>query len=299
MQIKMLYSLLELYKTGNISKASDILFLTQQGLSRQIKALEEELGVTLFIRKKDGVSPTEICHQLIPHFQSMCQSYEDALNIINRDSRSGLRIGLSYGLSNCIDNHFLFSYIDAFPHIHIELQEWTADVCHEKLLSGKLDLALLIEPFDRTRLEYETLARDSMYAAIHNSNPLASTDEPLPFCALENQKIITGPADNALCRFFDYCCKISKIQPQRLMSSSYKEDFINSMSRNMGIAPLTSAMAFRITNPELRIRPLILPVKGKVCLCWERNSRNQKTVRHFAAYCKEYFRQNPIKPYIL
>ncbi|MDO5551361.1 MAG: LysR family transcriptional regulator substrate-binding protein, partial [Lachnospiraceae bacterium] len=150
---------------------------------------------------------------------------------------------------------------------------------------------------DKTRLEYESLGRDSMYVAIHKSNPLAGTDEPLPFYALENQKIITGPADNVLCRFFDYCCKVSKIQPQRLMSSSYKEDFINSMSRNMGIAPLTSAMAFRITNPDIHIRPLILPVEGKICLCWEKQNGNQKAVKHFSTYCREYFRQNPIQPY--
>ena len=71
MQIKIVHSFLELYKTGNISRTSSQLYMTQQGLSRQIKALEEELGVILFIRNSDGVTPTEICDKLYPYFADM------------------------------------------------------------------------------------------------------------------------------------------------------------------------------------------------------------------------------------
>lgn len=297
MQIRTLYALLELYKIQNVSKASTLLFMTQQGLSRQIKALEEELGVTLFVRRKDGVTPTEICHKLIPSFQAMCDAHTAVLNIIEEISNTGLRIGFPYGLSNCISNQFLIEYLNDFPQINVELQELKTDVCQEGLLSGKLDLALLIEPFDKTLFEYETVATDHMYAAIHRSNPLAATSGDLPLQELNGQKIITSPPDNVLVRFFDYCCNLSHIQVQRLMYSSYSIDFLNSMSRNIGIEPLTSAMAFRITNPEIRIRRLILPIPGFLYICWKRSNPNQPAARHFTSFCKNYFIRNPIPIY--
>lgn len=297
MQIRTLYSLLELYKIQNISKASDSLFMTQQGLSRQIKALEEELGVTLFIRKRDGVIPTEICHKLIPSFQAMCEAHTTALSIIENIPKAGLKIGFPYGLSNSISNQFLVEYLNRFPQIDMELQESKMEVCQENLLSGKLDLALFIEPFDKTRFDCDIIATDHMYAAIHRSDPLAAGSGQLLFQELNGQRIITSPPDNVLVRFFDYCCGLSHIQVQRLMFSSYSIDFLNSMSRNIGIEPLTSAMAFRITNPEICIRRLILPTPGNLYACRTKNSPNQKAARHFSAFCKSYFTRNPIPIY--
>ena len=297
MQIRTLYSLLELYKIQNISKASEFLFMTQQGLSRQIKALENELGVTLFVRKKDGVTPTDLCHKLIPSFQAMCEAHTAALSIIEDIPKTGLRIGFPYGLSNCISNQFLIEYLNDFPQINMELQELKMEACQEGLISGKLDLALFIEPFDKTLFEYEVVATDHMYAAIHCSSPLAAVSGDLPLQELNGQKIITSPPDNVLVRFFDHCCNLSHIHVQRLMFSSYTIDFLNSMSRNIGIEPLTSAMAFRITNPEIRIRRLILPTPGCLYICRTKNNPNQKAVRHFSVFCKNYFARNPIPIY--
>lgn len=297
MQIKMVYSLLELYKTKNISKASEMLFMTQQGLSRQIKALEEELGIPLFVRKKDGVVPTELCHQLVPYFQSMYESYTQALNLIRREQGQRLCIGFTAGISHGLSNHFLVAYQKAFSNVCLEVQEWTASVCHEKLLLGELDLAILIEPFDKTNIGYQQLCHDNMYAAMHITHPYAVSEKPLPFQALGNQQIITGPPDNVLRRFFDYCCSLTRIQPQILMASSYNTDFVNSMSENIGISTLTSAMAFQITNPEVHIRTLILPVPGNIYICWENHNKNMAAIRHFVSFSKDYFKQHPIPCY--
>lgn len=294
MQIRTLYSLLKLYEVQNVSKASEQLFLTQQGLSRQIKSLEQEFGVPLFVRKKDGVIPTELCCQLIPQIRTICEAHTAALRILEKAPGAGLRIGFPYGLANGIGNQFLVEYLNAYPQISIELQEARMEACQEGLASGRLDLAIFIEPFDKADLLYEPIAADQMYAAIHRSNPLAAEPGPLPFAQLDGQKIITSPQENVLVRFFDYCCTLAHIQVQRLMFSSYAVDFLNSMSRDIGIEPLTSAMAFRITNPELRIRRLILPVPGQIYLCRAKNGPHQKEARHFAAFCKDYFAREPV-----
>lgn len=298
MQITMIHSLLELYKTKNISKASEKLYMTQQGLSRQIKALEKELGVILFVRKKDGVAPTEICHQLLPAFTSMYESYMKIIKVIDHEQHQKLCIGFAYGISHGLNNDFLVAYQKSFPNILLEIHEWSSQICQEKLLNEELDLAVLIEPFDQSNLNCQLLGQDNMYAAMHITHPFANTLEPLPFQCLADEQVITGPSDNALRRFFDYCCQLTKIHPQILMSSSYNIDFVNSMTCNTGISPLTSAMAFRITNPQVHIRKLLLPIPGNLYLCTSEHGERRTVEKQFTAFSIEYFCQNPPPSYI-
>lgn len=299
MQLKTIHSFITLYQIQNISKASEALYLTQQGLSRQIKALEEELGFPLFIRSKHGVTPTEICHRLYPLFFSIDQSALKIQDMAAENNKVNphLRIGLAYGLSNAVNNDFLISYQQKYPDISLEIQEWRSSVCQEKLFSGELDLAVLLPPFDQTHLACQLLLEGDMYAAMHKSHALAASDQPMPFQLLEKEKITTGPPDNMLRSFFDHCCRLANIQPQVLMSSSYNIDFVNSVTYNTGVTPMTTCMAHRITNPDIRVRKLILPTEGNLYLCSDPHGSNQAAKTHFTRYVVSYFKLHPLRPY--
>jgi len=82
MHMRYIESLLTLYDELNISKASQKLFISQQGLSRQIQTLEKELGTILFKRAKTGVIPTDICIKLHPHFIQIYDNYAQAKDLI-------------------------------------------------------------------------------------------------------------------------------------------------------------------------------------------------------------------------
>ena len=64
--MKVIEAFLTLYEARSFSRASRTLFITQQGLSRQIRALETEVGQTLFDRSCMGAQPTEVAHRLYP-----------------------------------------------------------------------------------------------------------------------------------------------------------------------------------------------------------------------------------------
>ena len=70
MQMRAIESFLALYEDRSFSKASRRLYITQQGLSRQIQALEKELGRQLFTRGRLGSEPTETAHLLYPYGDS-------------------------------------------------------------------------------------------------------------------------------------------------------------------------------------------------------------------------------------
>ena len=64
MELRQIQYFVQLYKDCNITKASQALFIFQQGLSKSINKLEEELGFTLFQRSVSGVKPTDPAHRL-------------------------------------------------------------------------------------------------------------------------------------------------------------------------------------------------------------------------------------------
>ena len=141
MQMKFIPSFLTLYEEQNISKASAKLYITQQGLSRQIQALESAMDVVLFERSRRGVIPTRICETLYPGFRRMQDEYEKALALIEEEkkqNRKCISVAFAQGISNGGSAEFIFDYQKLHPEINIEIMESTQPVCIQKLLDKEM-----------------------------------------------------------------------------------------------------------------------------------------------------------------
>ena len=77
MDIRRLQCFLAVAFEGNLTRASETLFLSQSALSGQIKQLEEELGYPLFVRKARGMTLTREAETLLPYARSTVQSMEE------------------------------------------------------------------------------------------------------------------------------------------------------------------------------------------------------------------------------
>ncbi|MGV8982683.1 LysR substrate-binding domain-containing protein [Clostridium sp.] len=292
MQIKFIKSFLKLYEELNISKSSTKLFITQQGLSQQIKALEKELDVVLFERSRSGVIPTEICNQIYSHFQNIYINYTQTLEMIEKykqKERKYISIAFAYGISNGIGTDFIFDYQNKNPNINIEIQEWSKQVCIENLIKNEIDIAFLVNPFNTELFNSFPLAEGYIYAAIHKDHPLAKSESPIDFSLLDGEIIITGSKENALRELFDYFCNITNIKPHIMVSSSYSLNIVNNMVENTGIATVTLAMASKINNPYITIHRLLTPEPGYMFCCTSHDSKPNKDVNSLVQYIKEYF----------
>ena len=67
-------SFLAVMREGSLSAAARLLGMTQPSLGRHIRELEESLGVSLFARSPQGLSPTDLAHALLPHAQAMASA---------------------------------------------------------------------------------------------------------------------------------------------------------------------------------------------------------------------------------
>lgn len=292
MQINFLESFLVLYEELNISKACKRLYITQQGLSKQIQSLEKKLDIILFERSKRGVIPTEIAHTLYSYYKDIWDTYNRSLNEINKYkfyTNKSLSVAFAIGLSNATDPSFLHEFQIKYPDIEFNILEFPKEVCIDKLKNNELDLAFLVNPFDTTLFECFPLAEGFMYAAIHRDHPLSAYPEPIDFSYLEGEKIITGSPQNALRELFDYFCQLENINPRIMISSYYSFSIMNSMKENIGIGTLTSKMASLITNPNIVIKQLKSPVPGYMYCAYSKDTNLSPLVTLLVNYLKERF----------
>jgi len=149
----------ELYKvfyhvanTLSFSAASKQLFISQSAVSQSIKALENKLGQTLFIRSTKKV-------QLTPEGEILLRHIEPAINLINRGEtqiREASSFGgqIRIGASDTICRYFLIPYLEKFhksnPSIHIKVTNATSIGCVELLETGQVDI--IVTNFPNTYL---------------------------------------------------------------------------------------------------------------------------------------------------
>ena len=132
------------YRAGSMTKASKELHLTQSGISQQVKALEDALGVTLFDRINRRIIPTASAEDLYIH----CNKYLDEIDLMlsgvaNR--RNSLVGRVKIGFPPVFGNHTLLPLIAKFsranPKVKFELRTGLTSEILELLIEGKLDFA--------------------------------------------------------------------------------------------------------------------------------------------------------------
>lgn len=136
-------------KLGNITKASEILFVTQPSISMAIKSLEERLGCSLFVRSQKGVKLTkegEVFYtylvKAIELIDTAEQKYEDLLHL-----KSG---EINIGASDSIISGFLLPYLEKFNKLYdkisLKVINRTTDETIDLIKNGKLDFGFVNLP---------------------------------------------------------------------------------------------------------------------------------------------------------
>jgi len=133
-------------KTGNLSKASKELFISQPAVSYGIKQLEEQLGGRLFVRTAKGMELTPEGQMI---YEYVSRAYDELTAAENRFSQMrGLEEGTVHiGASDTISKYFILPRIEAFkkkyPKITIKITNRTTDEIMNLLKSGKVDLGFI------------------------------------------------------------------------------------------------------------------------------------------------------------
>lgn len=175
MELRQIQYFIQLYQDLNFTKASKNLYISQQGLSKSISRLEEELGFSLFDRHITGVVPTKEADILFQHFHKIASSYHELqLAIDNIRQNRILKITAYTGFALCCSKDLLSAYRTFYPQAEIRYQEKENHAMPEQLLCQRADLAFMRAPIPETLTSLHTLYQEPLFAVMDKRHPLAS-----------------------------------------------------------------------------------------------------------------------------
>ena len=147
MEIQHLRTFVTIVRTGHLTRASEQLHLTQSAVSKQVRALETELGVSLFDRSSTGMAISAAGRNLLPAAERLLQDAADLLNqaLRLRDQVTGvLRLGTIVDPDTLQLGRLLGELLKRHPGIDVKLYHGISGVVRDRLRDGELDAAYFL-----------------------------------------------------------------------------------------------------------------------------------------------------------
>lgn len=180
MELRLLRYFLTVAKEQSFTKAAEQLHITQPTLSRQMAALEDELGITLFLRNGKRISLTDEGILLKRRALEILNLEEKTLEELKgkEDVVEGtITIGCGEFAAVEILARICKTYKEKYPLVQIALHTATADTVYEMMKKGLVDIALFLEPVDTEGLDYIRITDcDHWCVGMRPNDPLAEKE---------------------------------------------------------------------------------------------------------------------------
>jgi DNA-binding transcriptional LysR family regulator len=159
----------------NFSKAAEHLHIAQPPLSRQIRQLEEDLGVTLFSRNNRRVELTKAGRVFLEEARKLIVQAGHAAESA-RHAQMGesgfVRVGIASGLGGAV-SRVVFEHRRRFPAIEIECRDIFSTFQNEALRKGEIDVGFLRPPVDQVNLDCEIVFEEDFVVVLPKRHRLA------------------------------------------------------------------------------------------------------------------------------
>ena len=221
MDLRQLEIIRAIADTGSFTAAGEKLRVSQSAISRQIRLLEEELGVAVFYRIGRRIRITPAGDSLLQLSSRVFQDLQETITSIS-DTRETLRgtIRLVGGMTVCL---YVFPALlaevrRAFPSLDLKITVGGIDRSIDMLRSGTADLGLVTLPVEATDLASEPVLEEELLLITYPAHPLAKKRRIVPadlhgqpFILFEGGSVTRGLVDEFFAR--------ERIEPEIVMET--------------------------------------------------------------------------------
>lgn len=269
MEIKQLEYFRAIVEAGTISGAARELHMTQPPLSYQIKMLEEELKVPLFLRGTKKITLTEAGKTLYEQAGKILTLTELTKSEVIKSSQAAtLHIGMTPSTVSMMSDYLLL-FAKRYPQIHFDIHEGSTFILKDQLENQQIDITTLRTPIVLNGCETRILVKEQLLAMAVPEYPLFQGKTSVCLRELMNQPLILSH------RYQKYM--LSAFEKAGVMQDFYCacEDARTAMvmaEKGLGIAILPASMmrcseklrAWEIEDTDLTTELLLVWRKGKI-----------------------------------
>lgn len=216
LEFRHLRTIKAIHDAGGLARAAEILHITQSALSHQVKGLEDQTGIELFVRRSKplrlsaaGMKLLRLAERILPEIDATEAEF-DAL----RQGRAG-RLHIAIECHACFD--WLFPVLEAFrrawPEIDIDIRPGLAFTALQALAREEVDLVISSDPEKLEGITFNPLFDYSPTFIAASTSPLAAKS----FVTAEDfadQTLITYPVDRARSDVFSLLLTPARVEPK-------------------------------------------------------------------------------------
>lgn len=250
-----------LAETLHFGRAATLLHISQPPLSRQVAALEEQLGVSLLKRSTRLVELTAAGQHFHEQAKRIIAGLDAAVRstqAIERGELGVLRVGFTMAAAWSVLPPVIKRYSDAFPQADVQLSEVLPKELNDALISGNVDVGIAF-PWQRPPgLEYLTVHTEPLCAVVPSGHRLALGDE-IVVSDLATEPFITFPATTApaLHELVIGCCREHGFEPRIRFETHLQQTIVNLVAEGLGVSLVPQSMSkMQLTGAKF------LPVSG-------------------------------------
>ncbi len=237
MEIRYLKLIKAIVEEGSITRAMDILHLSQSALSYQLKEVEQQVGTLLFYRRNKKLILTPVGKKLYSTANKIIReldTVEAEIKKMMQNENGVIRISTECYTSYHWLPPVLKKFQEKFPNVEIEIVFEATHRPIEKLIQGELDLAITSNPEEIEQVEFINLFTDEMFALVSHKHPWAELD----YVSAEdfrNATLIIHSLPLDTVSIFRTQLLPKSIKPKKLIILPLTEAAIELVKANMGV----------------------------------------------------------------
>lgn len=287
MELRVLNYFLMVAREENITKAAQLLHITQPTLSRQLAQLEDELGVKLFKRGNHNITLTEEGMMLKRRAQELVSLAEKTKRdfLCHESELSGeIAIGSGEFLSTKLLSEMIASFRKAHPLVTFEIYSGNESNVKDYIERGLLDLGLMLDTVDIRKYSFVSMPiKEKWGILVREDSPLAQKDEISP-ADLKDMPLIVSAGEFPQSRIAKWLGKYSQsIEIAAKGNLLYNEAML--AASDIGVV---FCIQLNCKYDGLRFIPLSPVLETGTALAWKKDQTFSAPTTAFIDHAQKY-----------
>ena len=291
MEIRLIKYFLTIAEEKNITKAAKKLHMSQPPLSRQLKLLEDELGVTLFERSKKKLELTKEGYYLKSRSEEILELIEQTeiqLKEMSKGVRGNINIGTIETAGLGVLPNWIAGFQKQFPEVKYSIWSGNSDEITEKLNRGLIDIGIIREPFNKEVYEYVSLEEEPWVVLMNKEHKFAKEDrETISLDQIGSEPIIIPSRASIGIEINKWFTSIGS-KPNIFCVYGTLMNAVVLVERNTAIALCPSSVNYVINGKDIITKVIIEPKqRSKAAVIWKKHKYMSNACQRFLEYIKE------------
>ena len=268
MDIRTMQYYLAVVREGTISAAAEALHVAQPSLSRQMKELEEELGVSLFERGNRRITLTEegmILRKRAEEMVRLMQMTEEEISQVKNHISGSVRIGAGESISFHYLSRAAASLAGEHPDIRFHITSGDTQDLMDELNNGLIDFAVIFTDVDHTLYQSLPLPAEDSFGLLMPKDCALAQKEGIRFSDLEGLPVIVSRASVP---YFSGTADLSRLNIVATYNLIYNASLL--VEDGLGYALCFARLINTTGDSPLCVRPLVPRMKNAGNLIWKK-----------------------------